>query len=219
MPKDETAFIGRVTAGVAQEIEILFAAVRNAAKLAEEMASQELPAEYVNLLSDMTNRCERGEQSARALKKFAQNVEHRPDRVHINAIVEQVGLLCAPWARRSGVTLKCYPCSSAVMTVNDPLLLQMGIFAVIDIFLAVAPLVKEISLRCGHHDSGIRIDFEWNTADHPGEDEGTVEVGAGAKWERLHERVADLGALMELHETERRLRIVLPAALEEPNQQ
>ena len=94
----------------------------------------------------------------------------------------------------------------------------MGILAVIDIFLAVAPLVKEIRLRCGHYDVGIWMDFEWNTGDSK-EDADAVEVEAGAKWEKLHERVADLGALMELHATQKRLRIVLPGVGAEPDPQ
>ena len=103
MPRNEAAFFGRVMAESAQEIENLFAAIRQTATSGSGPALQDssdvstLTGTHDHLRSELIDRCDQGEQFAQALKKFAQVAEHRWERFHLSEIAEQIVHLCAPF--------------------------------------------------------------------------------------------------------------------------
>lgn len=216
MRNDEAAFMGTVTAGVAKEIEILFATIRQSARLIDDIVQQmrgdssEVHEQYSGLLSGIRKQCDQGMRFSTTLVQFAQTPNPSLIRVDVGEVAEHVSVLCLPFARLSGTTLEFLPKTTVRPITCDPLLLRMVFFAAIDIFLALSPYVHGICLECGEDSNRVWIDFVWS-ADDSGDVARTEEVGAGPRWERLHELADVMGARTELHESEKRLRIAFPA--------
>jgi hypothetical protein len=219
MRNDEAAFMGMVTTGVAKEIEILFATIKRSAGLLDDTVRQirsgstEVHEKHLGLLSVIHDQCDRGITFSNILAKFAQSPKRGPVEVDVNEVAEHVSVLCLPFARLSGTALEFSPKVPIRRIACDPLLLSMVFFAAIDIFLALSPFVFGLCLQCGDAGDRVWIDFVWS-ADDSGDGSRTEEIGAGTRWEKLHELVDALGARTELHESQKRLRIVFPEGYE-----
>lgn len=150
----ETAFMGKITAGVTHEMKNVLAIIRESAGLMEDLLSlakgDSFPAreKFLKIISKINDQVTRGVGLSNALSQFA----HGPDQpfatVDMNRLTEQLVFLCQRFALSKRLTVKYTAHHEQPLLFRcEVLKVQMTIFRGIDFLLNVADPGAILTIR------------------------------------------------------------------------
>lgn len=149
---EETAFMGRITAGVTHEMKNVLAIIKESAGLMEDILAltKDRPASenerFTRVITNINQQVERGVDLATRLNAFAHSPDARTADVDLNILLDQVASLSQRFARLKRVDLSAIPQPEPVTLLNDPLRLHMLFVDCIDRILQVAPAESTIHM-------------------------------------------------------------------------
>ena len=162
----ETAFMGKITAGVTHEMKNVLAIIRESAGLMEDLLSlakgDAFPAreKFLKIISGIGVQVTRGVELSNALNQFA----HGPDQpfatVDMNRLIDQLVFLCQRFALSKRLSLKHVAHDQPVIFRCEVLKAQMTIFRGIDLLLNVADPGAILTIRpIAREDDKVAVEF------------------------------------------------------------
>ena len=162
----ETAFMGKITAGVTHEMKNVLAIIRESAGLMEDLLGlakdDPFPAreKFLKILSKIGDQVTRGVNLSNALNQFA----HRPDQplatADMNSLIDQLVFLCQRFALSKRVTLKSVAHDHPLPLRCEVLKVQMTIHKGIDLLLNVVDPGAILSIRpTAREDDKLAVEF------------------------------------------------------------
>jgi signal transduction histidine kinase len=204
MHKRETAFMGRMTAGVTHELKNVLAIIKESAGLIEDILSINKglagPHEdkVMRVLSNIKQQVNRGVDLSSRLNAFAHSPDDISAGVDLNTVVDHVVCLCQRFARLKAVVLVAKPQPQTVTLVTDPLKIQMVLVEAIDLLLKVVPSGSTLCLEPSDRGNAtVAVSFSPNGAEHKGVAQQPPDPAASADWPSLMESAADLNGTLE----------------------
>jgi signal transduction histidine kinase len=205
----EAAFIGKITASATHEIRNVLAIVKESAGLIDDLVR--MAADRGSLDGDRvfkaTQRIDaqvaRGADLITGLNRFAHSLDHDRQAIDLGEEIRQVVFLSQRFARKKSQSVRAVPGAEPRGFTANSLAVQMALFAVLEL------LMEELQ-------DGAAIDVRWATVDGLPAAEMTATLndvavsapGAGAAWERTRSLVQDLGAALEVTESDRALTLL-----------
>jgi len=162
----ETAFMGKIAAGVTHEMKNVLAIIRESAGLMEDLLivakDDSFPAreKFLKILSRIGDQVTRGVGLANALNTFAHSPDQPIGTVDLNSLIDQLVFLCQRFALSKKLTLKNAAYEQPVLYRCDVLKLQMTIFRGIDLLVNVADPGTILTVRATVQDDGkLAVEF------------------------------------------------------------
>lgn len=130
----ESAFFGRITAGMTHEMKNVLAIIRESTGLLEDLLylqkDDSFPhkEKFVKTLSTIQGQVRRGVELSNRLNRFAHSPDEAVGNVDLNETAEQLAFLCQRFARLRNVTLEAHPFEKAVSVTTSYVRLQMALF-------------------------------------------------------------------------------------------
>lgn len=157
---NETAFMGKITAGATHEMKNVLAIIKESAGLMEDLLnvgqkdSFQLREKFVKILSRIGDQVTHGVNLANALNGFAHNPDQSIATVDINHLIDELVLLCRRFAFLKKLTLKNVAHEQPLLYNCDPVKFQMTIYRGIDLLLNMADPGTTITIRVAARDNG-----------------------------------------------------------------
>jgi hypothetical protein len=209
----EAAFIGKITASATHELRNVLAIVKESAGLIDDlmrMAAERGPLDGERVFK-ATQRIDaqvaRGSELITSLNRFAHSLDHDHQAIDLGEEIRQVVFLSQRFARRKSQSVLAVPGAETRGFTANCLAVQMALFAVLELLMEELP-------------DGAAIEVCPTTADGlPAaglaaklNDVAVSAPGAGAAWERTRSLVQDLGAALEVTESDRGLTLLFSGA-------
>ena len=144
----QTAFFGKITAGITHEINNVLAIIKESSGLIEDIAnistvvSDKYQEKFFNSLSTMKGQLKRGTELVNNLNRFA----HIPDNIYakidLYEAVKQIIVLASRSARLKNITLEIDPPEDTKDTANietSPIMLLLALFTAIEYCMEYIP--------------------------------------------------------------------------------
>ncbi len=200
----ETAFMGRMTAGVTHELKNVLAIIKESAGLIKDILSMNKDVagphqeKLLRVLNNIKQQVDRGVDLSTRLNAFA----HSPDQVHasvdLNTAVDQVVCLCQRFARLKAVVLVAKPQPQKIMLATDPLKIQMVLTGVIDLLLKVVPSGSTMALEPADRGNGmIAVVFSGNGENSKGTVPQPLDPASSVDWPDVQGFAAELNGTLE----------------------
>jgi C4-dicarboxylate-specific signal transduction histidine kinase len=213
MESRETAFMGKITAGMTHEIRNVLAIIKESAGLMEDilLLGKGDPAQqadrFKRMISKILAQVDRGTTLAAGLNQFAHCPDSRQEMIDMNDLLEHLTLLARRFAGNRLVSLETVRSDKAQVVAGDPLKLQMAVFAAVEAILPLAPAVKTIVLQPKAERDRVWIDVSLEGL-APELTEWHSVIQAGSGWEILEEACRNAGGTLEVSEGTRSLRLM-----------
>lgn len=205
MLKRDTAFMGRITAGVTHELKNVFAIIKESSGLVEDILAMNKDAvgpqqeKIVRVLSNIRQQVDRGVDLASRLNTFAHSPDELSASLDLNAVVEQVTSLSQRFARLKAVVLVPKTQPQKIVLATDPLKIQMVLVEAIDLLLKVLPSGTTVCLEPSDRGNGsVAIAFSPNGDDTKSAATTPADLSTSPDWANLGESAAMLNAALEL---------------------
>ena len=158
----ETAFIGKITAGVSHEFMNVLATIRESSGLLEDLLALDGTSfpkreKFEKSLAIIRKQVHRGMEIGDRLNRFAHSMDDPEARVEINQLLDQLLYLMQRFARLKQTQLKFHPLESDLEIYMDPFLLQMILCACLEYLLDRMESGGTITLHCLRISQGISI--------------------------------------------------------------
>jgi C4-dicarboxylate-specific signal transduction histidine kinase len=200
----DTAFMGRMTAGVTHELKNVLAIIKESAGLIEDILAMNKGAglahedRVVRVLSNIRQQVDRGVDLSSRLNAFAHSPDEISAGVDLNTVVDLVVSLCQRFARLKAVVLVAKTQPQEVILVTDPLKLQMLLVGAIDLLLQVVPSGSTMSLEPSDRGAGtVAVVFSSNGEERQRTAQQQLDPTACADWPSLSESCAELNGTLE----------------------
>jgi light-regulated signal transduction histidine kinase (bacteriophytochrome) len=200
----ETAFMGRVTAGVTHELKNVFAIIKESAGLVEDILAMNKDAvspqheRIARVLSNITQQVGRGVDLSTRLNAFAHSPDETSASVDLNVVVEQVVCLCQRFARLKTVVLVAKQQPQKILLVTDPLKIQMLFVHAIDLLLKLVPPGTTVCLEpTDRGNSEVAVAFSPNGGEAKATPPVPADLHASADWPGLGESAGELNGTLE----------------------
>lgn len=208
----ETAFMGKITAGVTHEMKNVLAIIRESAGLMEDLLSlsgntsfkhQE---KFSQVLLKIEGQVSRGVALSSALNKFAHSSDLTSSEVDLDEVIPEIVFLSQRFAHVKGITLRFVPQHSSMKVVIDPLKFQMVVFGCIELIMDVLDSGSELCIRPSEY-NGAEVSMEFYSDRLKSE---SYPMPASApQWPSLLRAAQDLGANIEPAEPPSWFRLVM----------
>ena len=138
MREQETAFIGKITAGVTHEFMNVLATIRETSGLMEDLLalSRETPfphrEKFEKILTTIKKQVFRGMKMSGSLNKFAHSMDEPESRVEVNQLLDQLAFLMQHFANLKRVQLTVNPVEPSLAIYTDPFRLQLILVACLE---------------------------------------------------------------------------------------
>ena len=208
----ETAFMGRITAGVTHEMKNVLAIIKESAGLMEDLLSLsqnesfKYQEKFSRVLSKIGDQVSRGVELSTALNRFAHSPGLTSAEVDLDEVIEDVVFLSQRFAHVKGITLKVVPQGRSLRLVTDPLRLQMVVFGCVDLIMDLMGSGTDLYIRpAGNAILGVSIEFYSDgvrTENYP-------SPSSAPQWPALFRAAHDLTATIELCEPPSWFRLVI----------
>ena len=218
MREQETAFIGKITAGATHEFMNVLAIIRETSGLMEDLLalSRETPfphrEKFEKILTTIKKQVFRGMKMSGSLNKFAHSMDEPESRVEINPLLDQLAFLVQHFANLKRVQLTVNPVEPPLAIYTDPFRLQLILLACIEYCLERTDGGGVIALQSQSLGKGIaiRIVIEASTI-HPKKSFALPAESSG-----LQDAIHDLGIQLLPINTpgQHGLELVLPLKVE-----
>jgi C4-dicarboxylate-specific signal transduction histidine kinase len=186
MQEQESAFLGKISAGMTHEIKNVLAIIRESAGLMEDLLSlcrdSSFPyhEKFSNVLGTIQQQVRRGVELTTRLNRFAHSMDAPVAEVEVRALLEQMVTLMQRFARLKRLELEAFPAAQPITIKTDPFRLQLVLAACLDHLFGLAKEGGRIGLRPQRDGSqvAIRIFGEKETfASPPSEGQLPEELG------------------------------------------
>jgi hypothetical protein len=138
MKNRETAFMGKITAGITHEFKNVLAIIKESSGLMGdllELCDGDTFAyrdKFINALSTIQGQLTRGVELAIRLNRFAHSTDEAKATVDLNEAVDLIVSLCERFARLVGVKIEVKPNDRTLSIVTNPLQLQMVLYSCLE---------------------------------------------------------------------------------------
>jgi len=195
MRDQETAFIGKITAGVTHEFMNVLATIRETSGLMEDLLAlkRETPfphrEKFEKILTVIKKQVVRGMKISGSLNRFTHSMDEPESRVEINPLLDQLAFLVQHFANLKRVQLTVEPVEPPPVIDTDPFRLQFILVACLEYCMGLTAEGGMITLQSRNIDRAIaiRIVIEAGTI-HPEKSFSFPEEPSG-----LQEAIEDLG--------------------------
>ena len=196
MREQETAFIGKITAGATHEFMNVLATIRETSGLMEDLLalSRETPfphrEKFEKILTTIKKQVFRGMKMSGSLNKFAHSMDEPESRVEVNPLLDQLAFLVQHFANIKRVQLTVNPVEPSPAIYTDPFRLQLILVACLEYCIERTAGGGVITLQSRNVGKGIaiRIVIEAGTI-HP-----EKSCAFPAEPSVLQDEIHDLGA-------------------------
>jgi signal transduction histidine kinase len=202
----ESAFMGKITAGITHEMKNVLAIIKESAGLMEDLLSLTNESQFshkekfVRVLSNLGQQVARGVELSSRLNKFAHSSDSTSAQLDLNDIVQDVVFLSQRFARLKGVTVSAKPYEGPLMMVSYSLKLQMALFSCLMLIMDLSGSGTKIALRPELLGSGdLVVNFAVEGKDRPSDDWLTDPI-LSSRWEELEKMALALCAQIQLHQ-------------------
>lgn len=215
MNHQETAFMGKITAGMTHELRNVLAIIKESAGLMEDLIQlgkgdpSQYKEKFVRHIGKILAQVDRGTVLTGGLNKFAHAPDSRRAEINMGDFLEHHVALSRRIAQMKLVTLASRPVSPPTLVVSDPLALHMTIFTVMDALLDLAPALKTIAFHALPDGEHVHVDL---TIDGMEEELAgrLARLKASPVWGELETMADRVNAEVEINEGLRRVRLTLP---------
>ncbi|MBW1765954.1 MAG: hypothetical protein JRJ65_02760 [Deltaproteobacteria bacterium] len=131
MREQETAFIGKITAGVTHEFMNVLATIRETSGLMEDLLALSRETSFPHLekfsriLTTIKKQVTRGMEISGRLNRFAHSMDKPRARVEVNEIMDQLVFLMQRFTKLKHITLNINPVEPPLVIFIDPFRLQL----------------------------------------------------------------------------------------------
>ncbi len=163
MREQETAFIGKITAGVTHEFMNVLATIRETSGLMEDLLtlSRETPfphrEKFEKILTTIKKQVFRGMKMSGSLNKFAHSMDEPESRVEVNQLLDQLAFLVQHFANIKRVQLTVNPVEPPLAIYTDPFRLQLILVACLEYCMKRTAGGGVITLQSRNVGKGIAI--------------------------------------------------------------
>ncbi len=164
----ETAFMGKITAGVTHEMKNVLAIIRESAGLMGDLLGLDkdgsFPAreKFLKILSRMDDQVTRGVNLSNALNQFAHSPDQQVGTVDMSSLIDQLVFLCQRFALSKRLTLKYVAHYQPLLFRCEALKVQMTIFRGIDLLLNVADPGTILTIRpATRENDNVAVEFSY----------------------------------------------------------
>ncbi len=163
MREQETAFIGKITAGVTHEFMNVLATIRENSGLMEDLLAlcreTSFPhrEKFVKTLITIQKQVNRGMEISANLNKFAHSMDEPKARVEVNELLDQLAFLVQRFARLKQVQLTVNPVEPPFAICIDLFRLQLILVACLEYCLDHTASGGVITLQSQKTSQGIAI--------------------------------------------------------------
>jgi signal transduction histidine kinase len=218
----ESAFFGRITAGITHELKNVLAIIRESAGLMEDIISISPDAlishqdRLRRALKKIDDQVGRGVELTDRLNKFAHSSDAALAKIDLLTVIEQLVALSQRFARLKNVVLDSdVPTGSGYQfpIVTRPVPLQMALFAAIECCISVMPaeggqITVKAEKKKDQYAVHILCGGDWSAIN-----EFSDSLPALEKWPVLQQTVASLQGSAELNKEACGLILRLPEGL------
>ncbi len=214
-PIDETAFIGKLTAGATHEIRNVLSVIKESAGLMEDLLDVEgadpFPHgdKFRKMIANILGQIERGSTLLKGLNTLAHATDDRMRAVDVRQVVECQSMLHARFSRLKGVTLTASQSVPQAYIITDPVRLHFAVCEVIDVLLEKASAGCDIALAYEVEDGRLAMECSLGPGEKLPEDWDAVEV-RDETWQTARSVVESLGGSVEVRTSERSARLTFP---------
>ncbi len=163
MREQETAFIGKITAGVTHEFMNVLATIKENSGLMEDLLAlcreTSFPhrEKFVKTLITIQKQVNRGMEISASLNKFAHSMDEPKARVEVNELLDQLAFLVQRFARLKQVQLTVNPVEPPLAICIDLFRLQLILVACLEYCLDHTASGGVITLQSQKTSQGIAI--------------------------------------------------------------
>ncbi len=198
LTRKETAFFGKITAGITHEFKNVLAIIQESSGLMEDVldvienGSFPHKDKFIKSLNRIRRQIQRGIDLSTCLNRFAHSPDHCPASLDLNEITEQVVLLTSRFARLKNVVLESSPSDPPLIIMSDPVSLEMALFESIEILLNIIGSGGKIMLspRKIQNKCVLGIGYEHTVLP---EEEVLAKISSTERWASLQETMTHLG--------------------------
>lgn len=218
----ESAFFGKITAGITHELKNVLAIIRESAGLMEDIISMSPDAltsyrdKFQSALKKIDNQVVRGVELTDRLNKFAHSSDAPLAKIDLLTVIEQLVALSQRFARLKNVVLQADippDLDHQFILVTRPVLLQMALFAAIECCISAMPAEGgKITFKAEKNNKyAVYVLCGGNL---PATTEFSRNLFAFDKWPVLQQTVASLEGSAEVDEAACGLILWLPEELQ-----
>ncbi|MCF8145309.1 MAG: hypothetical protein K9N21_15440 [Deltaproteobacteria bacterium] len=141
MNQQETAFMGRITAGLSHEINNVLAIIKESAGLMDDIIrlcpENVVPHQdrLVKAVDNIRKQVDRGVDIVTGLNRFAHSMDESRARIDLNELTARMVFLMQRFGRKRRIRLSAVPHPEPVMIETDPFCLEMLLAAGVDFCL------------------------------------------------------------------------------------
>ena len=149
----ETAFIGKITAGISHELMNVLAIIRERSGLIEDLLALDKEGAFphreklTKTLTTILEQVIRGMAIGEKLNRFAHSMDEPRARLEINALLDQIALLMQRFARLKKIQLKVSPIEAPMEVDTDPFRILLVLAACLEHCMAHTAEGGEITLQ------------------------------------------------------------------------
>lgn len=207
MTEQETAFLGKITAGMTHEIRNVLAIIKESAgfmgDLLDRCPDGSFPHQdrFPRILSKIQDQVGRGVEISTHLNRLAHSMDEPEALVKLNDLLDDIVFLMQRFARLKKVQLEAAPAVETVEIRVDPLRLQVVLAAGIEYLLNRARPEGVITLRPEKTDQGVTIQISTELDEEPGPVESAPSDVPPGEFAGLQGILNGLGAQLTPFET------------------
>jgi C4-dicarboxylate-specific signal transduction histidine kinase len=153
MREQESAFLGKISAGMTHEIKNVLAIIRESAGLMEDLLSlcreSSFPYQekFGKVLGTIQEQVRRGVELTTRLNRFAHSMDAPVAEIEVGAFLEQMAFLTQRFARLKRLELEVLPAEQPITIRTDPFRLQLILAACLDHLFGLVKEGGRIGLR------------------------------------------------------------------------
>jgi hypothetical protein len=218
LSQTESAFFGRITAGVTHELKNVLAIINEASGLMQDLMalSKETPAyhdRFQKALTSIKGQIQRGQSLIARLNQFAHTPDISVRTVDLFEAADHLVALSQRFATLKNVTLKIVPPPSTEQPVQatiNLIQLQMALFSAIECWLSLAAPGNKLSIYLSKKENICNILLACE-GDFPAGTDPAGGLAASEKWPLLQDIATTLGGTVEIDAQKPGILLMVPA--------
>jgi signal transduction histidine kinase len=218
--RKETAFFGRVTAGITHEIKNVLAIIQESSGLMEDVLEVTEDStfshkdKFLKSLDRIRRQIQRGIDITTCLNWFAHSPDSTPASLDLNETSKQIVMLASRFARLKNVALESSPSDPPLVIKSDPVSLEMALFESIEILLKAINTGGRITLspRKIQNRCVLGIGYE---NDVLSKEDFQALISSTERWASLQETMAYLGGTAKTFGPAPEILLYLPESIDD----
>lgn len=208
--------MGIITASATHEMRNVLAIIKESAGLVEDLVAMverehafPKKEKFLQTISKIVAQVERGAELSTQMNRFAHSPDTRVASINLEEALEHMVFLTRRLARAKGVTMEIVRGEESPCVVGDPLLVEMGIFGALDLFINLSAPGKTVRVRTSQiGDKGL-VEISRESGEGEGNDGGQrMEELRG--WRLLEEAAEGMSAHLDVDGSRTVISVLIP---------